>query len=64
MDKDTAGLIAELCTRIGMIMEDASLAALTISGMNDQDRKTALAAIELAAARLSALIAAAKALDQ
>lgn len=36
MDDETQELIILLCTRIGMIMEDASVVALTI-GSRDQD---------------------------
>jgi hypothetical protein len=37
MDNDTATLIQELCTRAGMIMEDVSVEALTISGTDQAD---------------------------
>jgi hypothetical protein len=33
MDDDTPDLIALLCTQAGMTMEDASVVALTVTGM-------------------------------
>ena len=62
MDDDTSELIAQLCTRIGMIMEDASVVALTVGGLTVKERDDAIAALEAAAERISALVAAAKAL--
>lgn len=61
MDDDTADLIARLCTRVGMIMEDASVIALTISGREPGNRRAAIDELEGAARRINALIAAAKA---
>lgn len=55
MDDDTAHLIAQLCTRIGMIMEDASPIAIGICGMNAADRRAAIAEIAAAAEQISVL---------
>lgn len=55
---DTADLIAALCTRIGMIMEDTSAVALAISGMNEHQRHNAISDIEAASERIAALVAA------
>ena len=38
MDEDTTNLLVALCTRIGTIMEDASLEALTITGVAEEER--------------------------
>ena len=62
MDEHTNELIAQLCTRIGMIMEDASVVALTVGGLTVKERDDAIAALEAAAERISALVAAGKAL--
>ena len=62
MDEHTSELIAQLCTRIGMIMEDASVVALTVGGLTVKERDDAIAALEAAAERISALVAAVKAL--
>lgn len=59
MDKDTRELIAQLCARIGMIMEDASAMALGIPGMNEEECIAAITEISDTAARISALAAAA-----
>lgn len=62
MDDDTRDLIAQLCARIGMIMEDASAVALSISSMTDNERRAAIAEISDQAAGISALAGAAGAL--
>ena len=62
MDDDTEDLAIQLCTQIGMMMEDASVAALTIGGLEPADRPAALLKIERASAHIHALMTAAKAL--
>jgi len=62
MDKDAADLIAQLCTRVGMIMEDMTLLALTTGNISDTERSLALARLEVAAAQITSLIAAARAI--
>jgi len=62
MDDDTDGLIALLCTRIGAIMEDASVVVLTIGHCEPGQRGAALPDLEQASARISALLGATKAL--
>ncbi|MEO7247507.1 MAG: hypothetical protein ABIW31_03555 [Novosphingobium sp.] len=57
MDDDTNELIAQLCTRIGMIMEDDSVAALTMGGLADQERGHANAVLVDAAERINARLA-------
>lgn len=62
MDDDTRELIAQLFTRVGMIMEDASPVAL-LAGSGDQaSLKVAIAAIEQAAEKIAALASAIRAL--
>jgi hypothetical protein len=62
MDDDIDDLIAQLYTRIGMIMEDASVVALTIGGLEREKRVTSIDEVETAANRIAELIAATKAL--
>lgn len=62
MDDDTDDLVIQLCTRIGMIMEDTSVLALTVPGMDPVGRRAGLQKIEQAAGRIHFLVAAAKVL--
>jgi len=62
MDDDTADLIAQLCTRAGMIMEDASPLALTIAS-TDTDLGTVLRQLGRAVEQMERLISAATALN-
>ena len=62
MDEQTDDLIAQLCARIGMIMEDASVTALTIVGKSPTDRLAVIEELEGAAKRIDALVAAVSAL--
>lgn len=62
MDDDTRELIAQLCARIGTIMEDASAVALSIPGISEAKCIAAIAEISDASARISALSAAVAAL--
>ena len=62
MEDDTSELIAQLCTRIGMIMEDASVVALTMGGLVGVERNDAIVVLADAAVRISTLVAAVKAL--
>ena len=60
MKDDTHDLTVQLCTKVGMIMEDASVIALTIGGLASEDRQAALEEIGKAAERISALVEAAR----
>ena len=60
MDDDTIELIQQLCTRVGMIMEDASPVALITEPADDLSEK--VEALRRATSRASALVAAADAL--
>jgi hypothetical protein len=62
MGDDTDDIIIQLCTRIGMIMEDASVAALTVAGIDRERRVAALVELDAAAKRIGALVEAAKVL--
>ncbi len=62
MDDHTDDLIAQLCTRIGMIMEDASVIALTVGGKSPSDRLDVIDELDDAAKRINALVAAVRAL--
>jgi hypothetical protein len=57
MEHDTNDLIAPLCTRIGMIMEDTSVAALTLGGLKRDERPAAIAEVEIAAQRIDGVVA-------
>lgn len=62
MDDDTAELSALLYTRIGMIMEDASVIALTLGGPRNGFSEEALVEMERAVAAISSLLIAARSL--
>lgn len=63
MDDDTAELTARLCTRIGMIMEDASIIALTIGALDEEERLETLAQLDAAARCIRDLVRAARAIQ-
>ena len=58
MDEDTIDLIVALCTRIGMIMEDTSVIALTLRGATEIQRHEAVADIKAASDYIAALVGA------
>jgi hypothetical protein len=64
MDDDTAELTTRLCSRIGMIMEDASVLALTIGTASEAGRLEVLAQLDEAAVRISDLVRAARAIQR
>jgi hypothetical protein len=45
MDEEDEDLLVGLCTRIGIIMEDASFVALTIRGTEGAEREAAIAEV-------------------
>jgi hypothetical protein len=55
MYDDDQDLIAQLCTRIGIIMEDASAIAIDIAGLQGERRSVAIREIAVAAAKIDAL---------
>ena len=59
MDEDTRELTAQLCTRVGMIMEDASVVALTAGSLAPEEQHEALRQLRSAALTIEALICAA-----
>ena len=61
MDPDDLELIGHLCTRIGMVMEDASVIAIMTSGQSDRIRAT-LPELTTAANVIAALLGAAAAI--
>lgn len=52
---DTDELLAQLCTRIGIIMEDASAVAITSAVLTAEERTIAIFEVADAAARILAL---------
>jgi hypothetical protein len=63
MDDDTLDLIRKLCTRAGMIMEDASVDAVTISA-EARSIDPGLTRLAHATEAISALVAAARVLSR
>jgi len=63
MDDDTKEPIAHLCTRVGAIMEDASVVALTIGTLNARKRSETIIQLRRAAETIHRLIGAVEALD-
>jgi hypothetical protein len=53
---DTEELVVLLCTHIGMIMEDASVVALTIGGMSSSEKSIALGKLGQATATAERLM--------
>ena len=64
MDDDIVDLIRALCTRAGMIMEDASVDALMMTAGNPDTINAKLARLADAALAISAIINAARALQR
>ena len=62
MDDETQELIILLCTRIGMIMEDASVVALTIGSRNRDARATTITELNIAAEQIDRLVKATESL--
>lgn len=63
MDDDKRELLIRLCTRAGMEMEDASVVALTIGSLGDQEIDSSLGQLRKSAMRISTLIDAARSLN-
>lgn len=62
MDDSDPDLVIQLCTRIGMIMEDASVFALTMAGQDQEERERAVVQLEQASAAIAALAGAVRCL--
>lgn len=63
MDEDAADLIIQLCTRAGMLMEDASVLALTLGSVEPSLRGQVLGQLVEASERISSLLQEAMALQ-
>ena len=63
MDENKTELLRLLYTRIGMIMEDASIIALTLGGARSTFEENSVADVAKAAQAISSLQAAAQALQ-
>jgi hypothetical protein len=59
---DTDELIIRLCTHVGMIMEDASIVALTLGGLSPAERADPIAELCIASERIERLMEAARVL--
>jgi hypothetical protein len=59
MDEDTRELVQRLCTQAGMMMEDASLLAVTITARDEERAGTTLRRLTTDAACIEALLTAA-----
>ena len=55
MDGDTDEFITQLCTHIGMIMEDACVTAVTMGAVKGDGRAGSIGELEVAAHRIQAL---------
>ena len=64
MDEDTFDLIRTLCTRVGMIMEDASVEALFLPAADTRALSAGLDRLSDASGTISAIVAAARALNR
>lgn len=64
MDDDIVDLIRALCTRVGMIMEDASVDALMMSAGDPETMNAKIKRLADAALEISAIINAARALQR
>jgi hypothetical protein len=62
MEDTTQELVILLCTRIGMIMEDASVVALTIGSRDQNARLAAMAELDVAAEQIGRLVKATQSL--
>lgn len=62
MDADDLELIARLCTKVGMVMEDASDIAITTSGRQSDSIRATVAELTTAANTIAALLGAAAAI--
>lgn len=60
MDEDTNEYIAQCCTQIGMIMEDASILALELGGLPVVDRGQRFAQLKQACEEITNLLDAAR----
>lgn len=56
MDDDADDLVLQLCTRAGMLMEDASAIALTIRTVDPHDRMVVLTELRQAIERMARLV--------
>ena len=63
MDQDIANLIAALCSRAGMIMEDVVDDALSMGRFNAAERPARLQQLKRASDKIGTLVDAALALD-
>ena len=63
MDDGKTDKLARICTRIGMLMEDASTDALTIGSMGSAERTRALERLGVAIEEMQSLLTRARKLD-
>lgn len=63
MDEDLDDLIAQLCTQLGIIMEDASVVAIGVTRFRGEERRAAIIELEAAAAKIGVLSKALNALS-
>jgi len=64
MHREKRELIIQLCTQVGMVMEDAVASALTFSSLDDDNYVQALDDLEAQSSKIAKLIAAARALAE
>jgi hypothetical protein len=61
---ETDELIIRLCTQVGMVMEDASIVALTLRGLSVAERTNAIADLCIAGETIECLTEAARVLSR
>lgn len=61
---DTDEIVIRLCTKVGIIMEDMSIVALTIRGLSSSERTDAIVQISIAAETIQRLTEAARVLSR
>jgi len=64
MHKDQRELIIQLCTKAGMVMENAVTSALTLGSFDDHKLVQTLDELEAQSSKIAKLIAAARALAE
>ena len=60
MTDATSDLVAQLCTRVGMLMEDCASDAMLIAGMKQPEQSLVIGRLKAAAAEIDALVRAAE----
>lgn len=60
MDDETADLVRQLCTRAGMIMEDATTVVIFVGGKTPAELRSTVGELQILSDRVAAILAAAR----